>query len=240
MNSPVAPGAPAPALRLQRPGWRDPRLVIGVLLVAGSVALGSWTVRTARQTAPVLAAVADLPAGHVLVAEDLEPVEVALGRAADRYVGPGAAVAGAVLARPVRAGELLPGALLVPRSESGLRTVAVHVAGPLPGDVVVGGLVDVWLLPGPDPDADAAATEPRAVALGLDVTAVEAASGTFGSGLSAGTTVEVRVDDAELPTVLGALAADGEIALVASSVGPPVPATGPAPAASAPTAPAAP
>ncbi|QIK82898.1 SAF domain-containing protein [Sanguibacter sp. HDW7] len=228
MNRPAATGVPAQAPRLQRPGWKDPRLVVGVLLVAGSVALGSWTVRAARQTVPVLAAVTDLPAGHVLTDADLRPVEVALGPTGERYLGSDDAVAGAVLARPVRAGELVPGTLLVTRAEAGLRTVAIPLSGPLPGDVRVGGLVDVWLLPAPDP-AGKEATAPHAVAQGLDVTAVATESGAFGSGLGPGTTVEVRVGDADLPTVLGALAAEGDLAIVAAAVGPqPGPATAPA------------
>lgn len=217
MNRPAVAGAPAPALRLQRPGWKDPRLVVGVLLVALSVALGSWTVRAARQTVPVLAAATDLPAGHVLADGDLRPVEVALGATGEQYLRDRSVVTGTILARPVRAGELVPGALLVTPPAAGLRTVAIPVAGPLPGDVVVGGLVDLWYLPAREPGSDAAA--PSAVARGLDVTAVTAETGAFGSGLTGGTTVEVRVAEAELPTVLGALAAEGDLALVAVAVG---------------------
>src|SRR5699024_10045794 len=33
----------APTLRIRRPHWRDPRLGIGVVLVALAVALGAWT-----------------------------------------------------------------------------------------------------------------------------------------------------------------------------------------------------
>ena len=45
---------PAPvAARLRRPGWRDPRLLAGVAMVAASVLLGSWAVRTAQATVPV-------------------------------------------------------------------------------------------------------------------------------------------------------------------------------------------
>lgn len=227
MNRPAAAGAPAPALRLQRPGWKDPRLVVGVLLVALSVALGSWSVRAARETSPVLAAVADLPAGHVLADGDLRPVEVALGATGEQYLDGRTPVAGTILARAVRAGELVPGTLLVAPPAAGLRTVAIPIPGPLPGDVVVGGLVDLWHLPAHEPGTD---TEPpRAVARGLDVTAVTSDSGAFGSSLTHGTTVEVRVGEAELPTVLGALSAEGDLALVAVAVGTETDAPGPRP-----------
>ncbi|MGP7959906.1 SAF domain-containing protein [Sanguibacter sp. A247] len=233
MNRPAAPGAPA--LRLQRPGWKDPRLVVGVLLVAASVALGSWSVRVARQTEPVVAALTDLPAGHVLTAADVRTVEVALGETSERYLSASAAIDGAVLSRPVGAGELIPSALLVAEATAGLRTVAMGIPGPLPADVLVGGLVDLWVLPEPatrDARGDAAQPVPHAVAHGLDVTAVTAETGAFGSGLGTGTTVEVRVAEAELPQVLAALSADGALALVAAPVGP-APAAADAPAGSA-------
>lgn len=42
------------APRLRPPGWRDPRLLTGIVLVAMSVALGSWLVASAGRTVPVL------------------------------------------------------------------------------------------------------------------------------------------------------------------------------------------
>ena len=42
-----------PLTRLaRRPSWRDPRLGVGVLLMAASVALGAWTVAGASPTTP--------------------------------------------------------------------------------------------------------------------------------------------------------------------------------------------
>ena len=56
---------PAPvAARLRRPGWRDPRLLAGVAMVAASVLLGSWAVRTAQATVPVYVTRAALVPGR--------------------------------------------------------------------------------------------------------------------------------------------------------------------------------
>ncbi|WP_418605469.1 hypothetical protein [Georgenia sp. SUBG003] len=44
------------ARRMRRPTWRDPRLGVGVVLVAASVALGTWAVRDAAATVEVYAA----------------------------------------------------------------------------------------------------------------------------------------------------------------------------------------
>jgi hypothetical protein len=42
-----------PALRVRRPGWRDPRLWIGVVLVAGSVVAGARLLAAADDTVQV-------------------------------------------------------------------------------------------------------------------------------------------------------------------------------------------
>ena len=76
---------PAPvAPRLRRPGWRDPRLLAGVAMVAGSVALGSWAVRSAQSTVPVyVARTALVPGDRVepgaLLVQDVQLGAVDLG-----------------------------------------------------------------------------------------------------------------------------------------------------------------
>ena len=50
--------------RLTRPGWRDPRLGVGLVLIAGSVALGAWAVDASSATEPVYAARDVLMAGR--------------------------------------------------------------------------------------------------------------------------------------------------------------------------------
>src|SRR3954452_20167145 len=62
---------PAPvAARLRRPGWRDPRLLVGVVMVAASVALGSWAVQSAQTTVPVYVARDALVPGQRLEPDD--------------------------------------------------------------------------------------------------------------------------------------------------------------------------
>ena len=60
-----------PALRGHRSGWRDPRLWIGVVLVAASVVVGARVLAAADDTVQVWAAAADLGAGQRVDADDL-------------------------------------------------------------------------------------------------------------------------------------------------------------------------
>src|SRR3954470_7422509 len=71
---------PAPvAARLRRPGWRDPRLLAGIAMVAASVVLGSWAVRSAQATVPVYVTRAALVPGDHVSVDGLAVVDVRLG-----------------------------------------------------------------------------------------------------------------------------------------------------------------
>lgn len=146
-TGPDLPRAPA-AQRRQAPGWRDPRLVAGVLVVAGSVLLGSYLFARADDTTLVWAARRALPVGATLSAGDLETRRVGLaGLDRSRYLPvSGTAPAGRVLQREVGTGELLPSAALAAgQVETGVRIPLAVGAADLPDPVRVGTVVDVWL-----------------------------------------------------------------------------------------------
>ena len=104
----VLPG-PTPR-RVRPPRWLDLRLVLGVLLVLGSVLLGARIVSAADATVPVWAAAADLAAGTELDADDLVAVDVRLDDAADAYLSTGTRPEGRMLG-PRRPGRRAAAAL---------------------------------------------------------------------------------------------------------------------------------
>jgi hypothetical protein len=131
--------------------WRDPRLVIGVILVAASVLLGAKLLGDADDTVSVWAAKHDLGAGTVLTARDLVRREVSFPASADadRYVSASSAVArDSTLTRDVGAGELLPRAAMTDRGTGALVEVPISAAAEaIPATVSVGSTVDVWVTP---------------------------------------------------------------------------------------------
>lgn len=153
--SPVTP-APPHATRVVRPGWRDPRLWIGVLLVAGSVVLGARLMAAADDTVAVWAVAAERGSGTPLTAEDLvvERVRFAGGDSIDRYFAADEPVPeGLVLVRPVGAGELLARSSVGEASEDPVLQVPLAVDPQrVPPAVEAGSVVDVWV-------ADAAGPE---------------------------------------------------------------------------------
>src|SRR5688572_26627134 len=96
--------------RIAAPAWLDGRMLLGVALVAISVAGGVIFWGTARETAPVLVAVSDLPPGHVLQPADLAVAEVKLdGRLAALALPETELndIVGRTLAGRVHAGEMV-------------------------------------------------------------------------------------------------------------------------------------
>lgn len=133
--------------RMGRPRWLNVRVVGGVLLLVLSIAVGTKVIGAASRTSPVWAVAQDVSAGTVLTAADLVAVDANLGDHARLYSGTGRTVVGAMLNRPLTAGELIPQAALGDRGDARVLSVAVtgdHVA---PG-VTHGSVVDLYLVTG--------------------------------------------------------------------------------------------
>jgi hypothetical protein len=213
---------PAPvANRLRRPGWRDPRLLAGVAMVAASVALGSWVVQGAERTTRVYVALESLTPGSGIDAGRFTVAEVRLGAVeADRYLTVARGLPDDLVAlRTVSAGELVPRSALGSAAELDVRPVGISVAVPPSEDLVAGSLVDLWEIPAPRPSEVAGlAPIPRELAPGLTVAQVKRPEGAFSTGGS--TVVYVLVPSDVLPTVLAAVGGSSTVQLV------PVPGSG--------------
>lgn len=137
---------PVPARRLHRPSWRDARLLVGLLLVVGSVAAGARIVAAADDTEPVYAAATALVPGERLTPDRLTRVDVALGAASSTYLAASAPwPEGAVLLREVRPGELVPVAALGRPEDASRTPVMVSVGADAARVLVKGSVVDLWV-----------------------------------------------------------------------------------------------
>jgi hypothetical protein len=205
---------PAPvAPRLRRPTWRDPRLVVGVVIVALSVALGSWAVSSAGRTVPVYAADGTLTPGETVATDRLRTVDVRLGASTEHYLRADQPLPDdLVVQRVVDDGELVARTALGPADGVDVRSVAVPVGSGLSDRIRTGAVVDLWFVPEAAAGADAPAGEPRTLVSGVVVEQVDVADG--GLVVATGGTLHVLVPTAELPAVLGALSAPGTVAVV--------------------------
>lgn len=180
-----------PARRTTAPTWRDPRLVIGIVVVAVSVLAGAYLFAGADQTVGVWAVSAGMRSGTSIGPADLVRREVRFTdpKDADRYVSADSELPpGTTLSRDVGAGELLPRAALGTGSPTSLVEVPISTAAELvPATVRVGSVVDVWVTP----DDTVQSGRPHSTRVLDDVTVVAAPAA--GSSLAPSSTRQVIV-----------------------------------------------
>lgn len=198
--------------RLKRPSWRDPRLMIGLVLIAIAVVAVAASVRASDHTLPYYAASHVLTPGTALSESDVVVARVRV--AGGVYVPANGEHApwGDVVTRVVGQGELLPADAVARAVDVDVRAVAVRTATPLAEDIGAGSVVDVWLTAQTD-DGPLSTS----VADSLVVSQVEHEDGAFAVGSAE--TVYVLVPQAGMGDFLGALATDGEISIVGRAVG---------------------
>jgi hypothetical protein len=205
---------PKPSVaRLQRPSWRDTRLIVGLLIVLASVAVGARVVAAADDTVPIYAAGATLVTGRTLQIGDLTVVRVRLGDGVAAYLPARSPIpAGATLLHTLGPGELVPVSAVGTAASLQTRPVTVPLDGAPPAGLGAGSRVDVWSS-ARDPAAGATAYQPPVrLAEAAEVCAVSAADG--GPALAQGGSAQILLGRAELPEVLDALANGARIVLV--------------------------
>lgn len=146
------PSAPKPG-RFER-GFRqvrrrlDPRVIVGLALVVGSVLGTVGLVSAADRTVAVYTVRADLGRGQAVGVDDLVVTDVALGARIEQYVRVGRLPeAPLVMTRPVRAGELLPASAVEPLAATTTASVVIQVTGPIADGILPGAFVQLWSLP---------------------------------------------------------------------------------------------
>jgi hypothetical protein len=200
LDTPPSP----PARRLRPPSWFDPRLVVGILLIAGSMAAGSTIISAADRSVRVWALTRDVAASTVLSADDVRPARVRLFDSAPGYLGTAQSPAGQAVTRSLSAGELLPAAALR-TSEPGL-VVSLPVRPENAPSVTRGQAVDVWAS-----TKDCGPRRVLAAAAVQEVGTDDAGALTTGTGLLQ---VVLRVGRPDADRLLAVLGVDSTIRLV--------------------------
>jgi len=220
----------------------DLRLVLGVLLVVGSVAGVFGIVAAADRRVTVYAAASSLTPGERIDAGDLVQRSVALDGADRLYLAVGGIPSGGlVVTQPVAKGELLPTSSV--GSTSGVRSTSLvlQLATRVSGAVVPGAAIDIWAAADPDaaPAAVSAgppssarsdgsaegsgaaepvdATAPTVIVSGATVVRVLDDSGGF-SVASSGSMVEVLVPRSRVARLLEAIAQKAALAVVPAGI----------------------
>jgi hypothetical protein len=195
------------ASRLRRPGWRDLRLVVGVLLVLASVVLGSYVVAHADDRTAMYAAAGPLVPGQRLTEADLMRVEVQLGSKAPTYLSAAQGLApDRYVLTEVRAGELVPAAAVGGHADIQVQPLTLLVDGGSAASLRVGSRVDVYVNP-TDPDAGAATakkfTGPELALQGVSVAGLPHTASGFGGSATGDRPVQVMAPTDRIKDIIG-------------------------------------
>ena len=199
------------ARRLVRPTWKDPRLLVGILIVIASCVGVLALTSTLDKTVPMYVAKADISLGEQLTAEKLSVANVKLDALGESYLAADPkALAGRRANALIRAGELIPSSAIGLQDGTNRRPVSVNLSDALPAAITAGSHVDVWVAP-----KDRAANAFAAPTLLLPAAEVTyRAERPTGFGGTAGTVVELLVVDDSLADLLEAMANDARITVV--------------------------
>lgn len=207
----------AVAARVRPPSWRDPRLLIGIVLVLASVAVGARVVTMAAQAEPYFVATRDLTPGDVVGPHDLRVVHARLDAAAGAHLSADRPLApGLLVRRPVGSGEIVPLAAVGDGSDLRVRPVGVPLTRPLPAAVRKGAAVDVWV---GQRSGDPARPFGPPTLLTAGVTLADVQQADPGMGTADAGHVQVLVGDETLPALLDAVANEDVVLVVPTGQG---------------------
>jgi hypothetical protein len=208
---------PAPkATRLQRTAWRDARMLIGLVLVLASVAVGSTVVAAADDRVAMYAARDALVPGQPVSADDLVRVDVQLGAQGDRYLSAGAELAPErFVLREVAAGELVPAVAIGGREQVSVQALTLSVDAGSVAALAVGSRVDVYVNPA-DPDATGANafTGPVLALEGVSVSSLPKTSGGLSGGAGGDRPVQVMAPTERIKDIIGQVDDGARVTLV--------------------------
>lgn len=198
------------AARLKKPSWKDPRLIIGILLVLASVAGVVSLVRSFDRTTQVFSARADIAVGQQIRPSDVVLRPVRLGDIQSSYLEAAAGIPAQSHAQHlIRAGELIPKSALGTADALGRKPVGITVAEALPAVAATGSRVDVWISM---PDDRNGFRQPELLLPGAEISELHTGTSALGAGSS--TNVHVLVTDEQMPKLLAALANKAKLAVV--------------------------
>jgi len=187
----------------------DPRLVIGIVLVAVSTT-GVWALVSGLDDSVEVYAVRDtVTPGTLVEVGDLVVESVRLGATVDRYLVPGEVPdRGIVVARTIESGELVADSAVDDVDRTGLATVVVPSRSALPSGLGRGSTVDVWSAR----EIERGSYEPPAVLVAnAEIAGIQEPEGMVDSG---GVSVELLIPREKVAALLEALAAGDAIDLV--------------------------
>lgn len=198
----------------RRAFWGDVRFLVGIALVALSIA-GVWLIVSALDDAvPTLQATRTITQGEVLTSDDFQVVDVGLGSLADDYLGPDDVPTGSIASRTLESGELVPSSAVTDADRSRSTTIVIQSSTGIPEGVETGTVVEVWQAP--PLDEGRSYDVPRILVADVIVHDVLDAEGVLAD---TGTQLEIVIDRADVAGVLAAITGGAALSVVPVGAG---------------------
>lgn len=194
----------------------DVRLIVGVLLVAASVAGVVAIVTAADRRITVYAAGDTFAPGDLIDAGDLQERSVAFEGAASFYLMPGDIPKdGLIVSGIIRDGELVPRAAVGSRVGEDSTAIVVELAAMTSSAVVAGALIDIWAATAAAPgDLEAAGEFGAPSVIASDAIVVRVLDDDQLVSAGNGQSVEVLIPRSRVARLLQALANGDALAVV--------------------------
>lgn len=195
--------------RSTRRFFGDFRFLIGLGLIALSIA-GVWlVVSSAQQTTGVLQATRTITPGQPLSSKDLRVVDVALGTIGDEYLSPTTLKPGVVAARTIHEGELISTSATARADASRTTSIVITSTASVPESVVVGTTVEVWSAPAKEQGQGYDA--PRILLSEATVAKIKNEDGMLASSEAS---LELVINRDDVPNVLEAISGEAALSVV--------------------------
>lgn len=192
----------------------DPRLLIGLVLVVGSIVGVVGVVSAADETVQVYAARGTLSPGDRIDSDDLEERSVRLDATRELYLAPGELPSdGLVVTRPVSEGELVPASAVGKVAGERLASVVLQVGGQLAASVEPGSVADIWAAREVE---NGTFGPPVVIVSGATIVRLVQSESIVGAGET--TAVEVLVPKARIARVLEAVANADAMSIVPANI----------------------
>lgn len=188
--------------------WRDPRLLIGAILIVFSVLLTAWIVEQARSGEELYQLTQPIPAGQKITVQSLMMVKARTG--SNAYLQAGQLEDGAIATRSLAAGELLPRSAVSNNTELSRRQLVINISGRIPSTVEIGESVELWAIT----EADSAREQAQPQLVCEDAIVLKIMDSVGGLSASRSQGVEISVPQENLSEVLAVTGARVRLTIV--------------------------
>lgn len=204
------------AERMHKPGWKDPKLLTGLLLIVISLVAVVGVINATNKTQTYYVANRDISVGDSVEPSDLKVVEVRLGEADGLYLAASEELNQSIHAKQhIQKGELISANALQEPDEQGRRQVAIVLDSTVASSFSAGDYADIWV--SHQEENGTSYSAPIQVMQAAEISQINTEDSMIGS--TGKTAVQILVTDTALAEVLDAINNESKINLVPTSFG---------------------